>query len=100
VGTVLGWSSIVAASALAVGAGVFGAMALQERSDLDRPLLPGMAPTSADRYARDAALAAVFTGTAVTAAVLGAYFLVVRAGQDRRAGRQAGLNATTIAIDF
>lgn len=97
--TVLGWSSIGAASAMAVGAAVFGEMALQNRPDVGGVPPAGVASATADRFARDATAASLFAGAAVTAAVAGVYFLV-RSGHHGRPASYAALNAAAMGFDF
>ncbi len=97
-GRVLGWTSIGAAGALAIGAGAFGWMALQAKSDYDRTSIERDASDAASRYTRDTTVGATLGAAAVVSAALGLY-LVLRS-EDTRSVHGAGMNARGATIEF
>ena len=72
----VGWTLVGTAGAMAVGAGLFGAMALQAQSDFQHTSLERSAADASDRYARDTAAFATCVTLAVTAAIASAYLLL------------------------
>ena len=71
-----GWVSAGTAGALAVGAGVFGWMASQAKSDYDRATLERASVEASDRYTADTTAAVAFGAGAVAAGALASYLLL------------------------
>jgi hypothetical protein len=72
----VGWIALGAAGAMAVGASVFGAMALDAQSTHQHTSLERTAANAADRYALDSAAFGVLGGFAVVSSVVGTYLLL------------------------
>ena len=71
-----GWASAGTAGALALGAGAFGWMALQAKSDYDSTPLQRAASDANDRYKRDTTAAYALGGAAVAVGLLAGYLFV------------------------
>jgi hypothetical protein len=71
-----GWIALGTAGACAVGASVFGAVALDARSTFQNTSFERAAANAADRYAMDSAAFAALGGCAVVSAAIGTYFLL------------------------
>jgi hypothetical protein len=95
----LGWSVVAAGGALAIGAGVFGALALQAQSDFNNTAIENKSSDAADRYQRDTAVAAVLGGAAVVAAGVGIY-LLVRPHDRAPSATQLGSRLASLRFDF
>jgi hypothetical protein len=83
--------------ALAIGAGVFGAMALSEKSDFDHTSIERRASADADRYNVDTAVAIALGSGAVVLGAAAIYFLVGPTGQAPPV-RGAGIHG--VAFEF
>jgi hypothetical protein len=94
---VWGWVSAGAASALATGAGAFGWMALQARSDFDGTSIERRAADAADRYRRDTTVGAALGAGAIVAAAMATY-LLLRSDHDGPA--HASLGTPGVAVHF
>ncbi len=95
-----GWTLVGASGALAVGAGIFGVMALQAQSDFQHTSLERTASDASDRYTRDTAALAVSATAAVVAALIGTYLLLQSGGGSGAPAAQTGLGRTGFAVLF
>ncbi len=71
----VGWTVLGAAGAAAIGAGVFGVMAIDDKSKFDNTSIQRAANDVASRYTLDTAAFLTLTGCAVVASVIGTYLL-------------------------
>jgi hypothetical protein len=95
----IGWASLGTAGALAIGAGLFGWKALQDRTDYDKTSLQRTATDAATAYTSDTSVAAVLGSTAFVAAAIGAYFLL-RSGDDHPTAPPTALRPGGLALAF
>jgi hypothetical protein len=95
-----GWTLVGASGALAVGAAIFGVMALQAQSDFQNTSLERAASDASDRYTRDTAAFAASTTVALVAALVGTYLLLQSDGESRALAAPVGIGHTGFALLF